>query len=422
MEYIKKQLGSYNLHLIKTNKFKTITVKINFRSPIVKDEITIRNVLCDIFTQSSKNYKNKRELTIKTQDLYSASLSTSTNRIGNYTNMNFFLNVLNDKYTEKDNFKKAVDFFTEIIFNPDVTNNKFNKEKLEIVKEDNKKMLLSLKEDTSHYSVIRMLENLDNSPISYRSVGYLEDLEKINEKNLYNYYKKMLKTDLVDIFVIGDIDIDDTIELIRSKIKLRVLKKKRVPYIIKEEKPRTKKQVIKEKVNTTQSKLAIGCRINNISEYERNYPLTIFNIILGGSSDSKLFKEVREKNSLCYTINSVPNKFDNIILIRAGIDKENYSKTITLIEKVLNDIKKGKISEQEIKVAKEYYNTSLDSIEESQISIINDYFMKEMLNTDTIEEKRKNINKVTKEEIIKVAKKIKLDTIFLLEGDINGRN
>ena len=305
MEYIKKDLGSYNLHIIKTNKFKTITTRINFRSPIVKEEITIRNVLCDIFTQSSKNYKTKRDLTIKSQDLYSVDITTSTNRIGNYNSMNFYMNVLNDKYTEEGNFEQALNFLTEIIFNPDITNKKFNKEKLDIVKESNKKMLLSLKEDVASYSVIRMYENLDDSPSSYRAVGYLEDLDNIDEKNIYEYYKKMLKKDIVDIFVIGDIDVDKTIKLIKKKIKLKTLKKNKLNYIVDERRTRSIKKVVKEKINTNQSKLVIGCRVNNLDEYERNYVLTICNIILGGSTDSKLFQEVREKNSLCYTINSV---------------------------------------------------------------------------------------------------------------------
>jgi len=422
MEYLKKDLGSYNLHLIKTKKFKTITVRVNFRSPIIKDEITTRNVLCDMFIQSSKNFKSKRDLTIKTQDLYSIDISTSTNRFGNYTNMNFYLNSLNDKYTEEGNFNKAFDFFTEIIFDPDIKNNKFNKEKLEIVRESNRKMLLSLKEDASNYSVIRMYENLDNTPSSYRGVGYLEDLDKITPESLFKYYQKMLEKDLVDIFVIGDFDFQEMIELIKKKIKLKTLKKKRIPYIVKEQTVRKKKQVVKEKINTTQSKLSIACRTNKLSQHERNYALTLFTIIFGGGVDSKLFKEVREKNSLCYSISAVPNKFDNIILIRAGIDKENYNKTISLVEKILNNMKKGKFTEDDINVAKEYYNTSLDEIEESQGRIIESYFMKDILNTDTIENKRKYINKVTKEEIIKVAKKVKIDTVFLLEGDSNERN
>ena len=423
MKYITKNLRTCKLHIIKTKKFKTITVRINFRSPIVKNEITMRNILAEMFTQSSKNYKTKRDLTIKAQDLYSVGVNTTTNRLGNYTNLNFFLNVLNDKYTEKNNFIEAFNFFTDIIFNPDVEDNKFNKERLDIVKDLCRKTLLSLKEDPASYSVLRMYESIDsNSPISYRMVGYLNDLDKINESNLYEYYLKMLNNDLVDIFVIGDVKEAEIIKLVKDKIKFKTLKKERVPYILKEVKPRTRLLKVTESIVNNQSNLVIGCRINNISEYERNYVLTLFNVIFGGSADSKLFKEVREKNSLCYTIHSVPNKFDNLLVIRAGIDKENYNKTVTLVDKILTSMKKGKFSDSDINIAKEYYKTALDDILEDQNRIIDDYFMSGIINTDNIEDKRKYIDKVTKSEIVKVAKKIKMDTIYLLEGDLNEKN
>ena len=161
---------------------------------------------------------------------------------------------------------------------------------------------------------------------------------------------------------------------------------------------------------------------DKLSEYERNYVITLYNVILGGGSDSKLFKEVREENSLCYSIYSVPNKLDHVIIIQAGIDKNNYDKTVKLIEKDLEDMRKGKFSEADISVAKEYFYTALEELQESPDRIINDYLMMELLGTDEINVKRLMIDKVTKEEIVKVAKKVKLDTIFLLEGVKDERN
>lgn len=247
MKYLKKDFGAYKLHLIKTDKFKTITVRIAFRSPIVKEEITIRNILCDMFTQSSKKYNSKRNLTIKAQDLYAADIQTTNRRLGNYTNMDFYLSVLNDKYTEKGNFNDSLDFLSEIIFNPDVTDNHFDKEKLDIIKSSCKSALSSIKEDPANYSLIRMFEAMDKDrPSSYRMIGYLEDLDKINENNLYDYYQKMMKTDLVDIFVIGDIDFLEVTELIREKFKFKTLKKQRAPYILDEVKAKSRRLFAKE--------------------------------------------------------------------------------------------------------------------------------------------------------------------------------
>lgn len=417
MEYIKKDLGSYKLHLIKTDKFKSITVKVSFHRVIKKNEITIRNILSDMFMQSSKKYNSKRELTIKAQDLYAAGLRTTNSRLGNYINTDFYLTVLNDKYTEYGNFASSLEFLSEIIFNPDVEDGKFNEEKLDIVKSTCRSALNSIKEDASNYSLIRMAEAFgEGEPISYRMMGYLEDLDNITGTSLYEFYLDMIKNDFVDIFVIGDVDIKEATDLIKMYFKFDILKKLKMPFMVDEKKPRRSKLVFNEKIDNTQSKLAIGCRINGLSEYERNYPLTLFNVIFGGCSDSKLFKEVREENSLCYTIYSITNKLDNVLLIRAGIDKENYKKTVSLIEKNLKDMCNGKFDETDILMAKEYYNTALEEIEDSQSKIINNYLMMELINTDDIDVKREKMSKVTKSEIVKVAKKVTIDTIFCLEG------
>lgn len=417
MEYIKKDLGSYKLHLIKTDKFKSITVKVSFHRVIKKNEITIRNILSDMFMQSSKKYNSKRELTIKAQDLYAAGLRTTNSRLGNYINTDFYLTVLNDKYTEDGNFASSLEFLSEIIFNPDVEDGKFNEEKLDIVKSTCRSALNSIKEDASNYSLIRMAEAFgEGEPISYRMMGYLDDLDDITGASLYEFYLDMIKNDFVDIFVIGDIDIKEATDLIKKYFKFDILKKLKMPFMVDEKKPRRSKLVFNEKIDNTQSKLAIGCRINGLSEYERNYPLTLFNVIFGGCSDSKLFKEVREENSLCYTIYSITNKLDNVLLIRAGIDKENYKKTVSLIEKNLKDMCNGKFDETDILMAKEYYNTALEEIEDSQSKIINNYLMMELINTDDIDVKREKMSKVTKSEIVKVAKKVTIDTIFCLEG------
>ena len=423
MEYVKKDLGSYNLHLIKTNKFKTITVRIAFRSPVVKEEITVRNILCDMFLQSSSKYPSKRELTIAAQDLYAADIQTYNSRLGNYNNLDIYLSVLHDRYTEEGNFRKALDFLNEIVFHPDVLNQKFSLEKLEIVKTTAKSHLSSLKEDGASYSLLRLFETMDKNRVSsYRMVGYLEDLEKITPSSIYQYYQKMIRSDLVDIFVIGDIDVKEMTQMIREVIPIKTVKRQRIPYLLEDVRPRSKRLFEKEIVSTSQSKLAIGCRAHGLNDYERNYALTLFNIILGGSGDSKLFKEVREKYSLCYVINSVPNKLDHLVLIRAGIDKENYTKTLELIDNILLDMKKWKINDEEIRVAKEYFCTALDELEDSPNQILDNYYMMELIGTDTIEEKRRNIMNVSKEDIVKVAKKVKIDTVFFLEGDSDEKN
>lgn len=417
MEYTKKDLASYNLHLIQTDRFKTITIQVVFHSPIIKEEITTRNILSDILLQSSKKYENRRSLTIQSEDLYAVDIMSNTQRVGNYIFTSFTMQSLSDNYTEGGNLSKAVEFLSEIIFNPDVSNDKFKKDNLEIVKNNANVAFDSLKENAGMYSLIKMLEAYDeNSPVSYRTHGYKEDLDKIDTSNLYDYYKKMITDDLVDIFVVGDFSIKEMTAIIKKYFKFRKIKKRKNDYILDCKKCRSKKLIVNEQINNSQSKLSIAAPITDMTDYERNYPLVLGNIILGGSPESKLFREVREANSLCYTIRSIPNKLDNLLVITAGIDKDNYDKTVSLINDILKDMKKGKFSDKDINKAKEMYNASVEELEENEYRIINEYLFSDILGLEPLPERVKKMNKVTKHQIVRMCKKINIDTIFLLEG------
>ena len=420
MHYIRKDQASYNLHMIQTKKFKTMTVKVVFHSPIVKEEITKRNVLSDVLLQSTSKYSSKRNMIIESENLYATDICCNSQRWGNYIMTSFILQVLNDRYTEEGNFNKAIDFLSEILFHPDVSDNGFREDKLSVAKNNSEVMISELKEDTHEYSLVRLNESYDkNSPVSYRMTGYMEDLEKINEKNLYQYYLKMLDTDYVDIFVVGDFNSKEILELIKEKFRFRKVKKKKSKYEVDLKPVRRRRLLAKEKTLNTQSKFGIVCPISKMKAYEKNYPLVLANIILGGGVDSKLFKDVREKYSLCYSIYSTYHKLDNMIVISAGIDKENYSKTLKEVTNILSLLKKGKFTDTDIKAAKEFYSSSIANTEESPVTLINEYLTEEIIGLESYKEREKIMNKVSKKEIVRAFRKIKMDTVFLLEGDHN---
>ena len=420
MQVINKDLGSYNLHFIKTDIFKTITMKVIFHTPIIKEDITKRNILSDILLQSTKEYKTRRDLTIKSEDLYAADIYTSNQRVGNYIMTSFILQTLNDKYTEENNFEESIKFLHEIIFNPDVEEERFKEDKLELLKSNATLALNSIKEDATNYSLIRMSEAYDKtSPISYRMTGYLEDLDKITEENLYEYYERMLDNDYVDIFILGDINEKELLPIIKKYFKFKKVKKRKASYYLPNKKPRKRRLFAKETTKNSQSKLAIACPMTKMTDYEKNYSLLLANIILGGTGDSKLFKEVREENSLCYTIRSNYNRLDNLMVINAGIDNVNFDKAVELITKNVQDMKKGKFTDSDINVAKEFYKTSAESLMESPSRIINEVLTEEILGVEPLSERVRKIEKVTKKDIMRACKKINMDTVFLLEGGNN---
>ena len=423
MNYVKKEIGAYNLHIIKTNLYKTITVKIFFREKAEKENITKRNFLSRIMMLGSNDYKTKVELTKAEQDLYAANISGTNRRIGNYLDTGISLKILHDKYTEEGNFEKSLDLLDSLIFNPKVTNKAFDEIDFNTVYEEYKADLNSLVENKMTYALIKGLEATDSkSVISYRGIGYLEDLEKITKKNLYDYYLEMIKHNFVDIFVLGDVDEDYITNVIREKFKINTFKKQPIKALVDDMKT-SRTKIVKEKVSAEQDNLIITLSLNNLTDYERNYPLSLYNAILGGGSESLLFSEVREKNSLAYYVSSTPNKLDNLIIIRGGITKDKSIDAVNIVKKILKDLEAGKIDDDRIEKAKEYYTSAIDDIIESPFQIIESYYMIELLGVDDIETKRKKMLKVTKDEIIAVAKKVKINTVYILEGsDDNGEN
>lgn len=417
MEYVKKKINSYNLHMIKTDKFKSTCVEIVFGNIIKKEDITKNNFLSSILTYTSKKYNTKVKYTRKMEELYACLISSNSYRVGNVLNMDFNLKVLDDKYTEDGLFSNAIDFLYETVFNPNVKNNMFDEDSFNVIKMSLKNQIDRIKEDQRMIATLKSLELFDSeSPISYNLKGYMPDLEEITRNNLYDYYKKVIKESVIDIFVVGNIDFDKIEKIIEKKFIFdndgKDIDNIFLDYKKHEKKP--KEKIMKD--NTNQAKLSICCTIEDMTKYERDYVLNLYNIILGGSSDSKFFKNIREKYSLCYYAVTRAKKIDNILTISSGINKENYSKMIILIEKEMKDMVKGKFTEEDIEKAKEYCYAGLKEIEDTQEQIIASFYAIDKLDSDSIEKRKEMLKKVKKEEIIELAKKVYIDSIFLLGG------
>lgn len=418
MEYRVEDFLSYKLHMIKTDKFKTINVKIIFSKKVEKQEITIRNFLSDFLVYASKKYPNYKSFSIALQDLYAMNVFSTSYRIGNAYNTDINATFLNEKYTEKGMFEKSIEFLSDIIFNPNVDNEQFDSKNFEVIKDGIKSQIESLKENTRKLSLIKMLDNMGHDEVfSYHGFGYIEDLEIITPKNLYEYYQDLIKTSKVDIYILGNIDFEETKKIINKNFKFNTIKMKKEDLIIYHENFRKIPKKIIESLPLSQSKLSIGCKIGKINDYDRNYVLPIYSIILGGGSNSKLFSNVREKNSLCYYISASSSKLDNILFITSGITKDNFEKVVKLVKQEIKNMEKGKFNEKDIEDAKTQYITMLDEFEESPFQIISSYYSSEVLGNDPLETRKQKVKNVSYDEVKNFSNNIHIDTIYLLKGD-----
>lgn len=422
MKYKKTSNYSYNLHIIKTDKFKTVTVKVNFKRKLVKEEITYRNMIVNMLCESTLAYPTKRLMTIATEELYELCFRGMNYLSGKYNVMSYDVTFLNEEYTEEGMMDKSIKFLADMIFKPNVVKTsvtKFDEENFNLSYNILKNNIISQKENPDGFSRVRMLENMSpNSYMSYRSCGYLEDLEKITPRVLYQYYESILNSDIIDIFVIGNVNKRHVKKIIEDNFaNIKTLKKPSDTHFLEPKRTRLFPKKVKEKQKISQSKLVLGMKIDKMTNFELRYVLNVYSYILGGGPDSKLFKTVREKNSLCYYISSSGVPLSSIMIINAGINKKDFKKALSLIKAEIVNMKKGKFSNDDIVKAKVTYINSLKELEDNPDSILSLYSGMEYLGSDDIKDRLSKINRVSKKDVVKLASKIHLDTIYLLEGE-----
>lgn len=418
MEYKKINLNSYNIHFIKTDIFKTIEVRVVFCDEFSKEEISKRNFLFDILVNSTKNYPTKRLLSLRCQELYSMLLSTSNFRIGNYLFSKVGLSFLNPKYTEESMLEDSLGLLFEVLFNPLVDNSRFISDDFNRIKKELLNEIETIKEQPRIYAVSRMLEEMGvNEPYRYHGYCYASDLEKITEESLYDYYKQILNSNLVDVFVVGDFDFDKMEKIIRENLQITTIKRPKKDIFVKHDKFRKRIRKVIETGNYQQSKLSVGLKIKEMTEFEMRYVSGIYNLLLGGIGDSLLMQNVREKASLAYYATSSINKVDNIIMINCGINGNNLDKTLQIIKKTLKQIENGGFSEEDIKKCQFDYLSSLDTAMTNSVNIIDLKLSEHLGLTDDIETRKEQIMRVTKKDIIDYSKKVLIDTVYLLKGE-----
>ncbi len=418
MEYKVYDCGGYKIHTIKTDKFKNCSMEIMFRNKLVKTEITENNMLVDMLMHSSKKYPKRRDVAIELENLYSSFVRGCSTRLGNSIMLSFVTDFLNPKYCEEGYLEDIISLPIEMILNPNIENEEFDRRSFNIIKNRIKSDIESLKENATRYAFRRSLTHMDeNSPSSYYMVGYMEDLDNITPSSLFKTYNKVLNTYICDIYVIGNLDMDEVVSIIKEKFKINTVKNEDFNLYI-DNSIRKKAQEICEVGNYEQDSFVMIYNLEDLSKRERDFVIHLYNVILGsGGLTSKLYKYLREENSLCYIVSSMYQKYDGLLMIYSGIDKKDKKKCVKLVNRALNEMMNGDFSDEELENAKKAVISSIKMSEDTNGGIINNYLFKNLDDLPLYDERIKEFKTITKDEIMSVAKKIKLNTIYLLSGE-----
>ena len=418
MVYKIYKCNSFNIHTIKTDRFKTAHMEIMFRKSIVKEELCAYTFLMDMLSESSCKYKTKRELIIRFEELYKTSCYGITVKTGNVLNSTMVVDFIDPKFIDEDNYlEEVLKLPIDMLQNPNVVNEEFDLKQFNIVKERIIRDINSIKDNPFKYTIRNAFNVMDkNSPTAFSVLGELDDVEKITPATLYKTYKSLFKECVCDIFIIGDMDMDEVASIIRKHFKYRVINTETLP-LMADNNVRKKAIVKKEVSENIQANLVMIYNVGDLSDNERHVTFQVFNYIFGnGGLTSKLYKCIREENSLCYAISSLYMKYDKLLVIHVSLDDENTDKAISLVKKCLKEMTNGNFLDSDIDDAKTNLVMSLDLASDNNVSTLNNYVFNYFDSLPELDERKNLIKNVTKEDIVNVAKKIKLNTVYVLEG------
>lgn len=410
------------LHYIKTSKFKNNMIAVFLTTPLNRKNVTWNSLLTAVLRRGTKKMPSQEKISENLERMYGASFDCGIEKTGDNQVLKFYIEVLNNEYLpqKEDLLKESIDILFQVAFDPFLENGAFKKEYVDGEKQTIKQLIDGKIDDKAKYAVERTTEIMyQNKPYGLYKFGYIEDLEKITPENLYKYYQELLSKCKIDIFISGEVKENEVLNILKQNEQLNNLSSRKPEFITnniqKEELKKQEPKEISESMNISQGKLILGMNILS-NDIEDRYTALVYNAILGGNANSKLFQNVREKASLAYTASSSYVRHKNIIFIKCGIEIENYKKALDIIEKQLKDIENGDFTEEQVEICKKQIISSIRGIPDSQDTEIIYYYGQEIsMENISLEEYINKIQKITKEDVIKLANKININTIYFLK-------
>ena len=276
------------LHCIETNKFKTNLMAVIITLPLNRENITYDTVIPSVLKRGTANLKSQEDISKKLENMYGASFDCGIEKIGDNHVIKFYLESLNDNFVPKNNnssvLKQSLDLLLDIIVNPNCENNKFKDEYVEAEKNNIKLLIESKIDNKDQYALNRCIEEMyKGKPYGLYKYGYVEDLNQINSENLYNYYKELINTSKIDIFVSGEVRKEEIIGIVKNNENIKKLKERKPNYIVNNEqterKDNIKQNEIEEKMDIGQGKLVIGLDVK-VEDVNSKFPTSLYNVIL----------------------------------------------------------------------------------------------------------------------------------------------
>ena len=407
-----------NLYTLCDKKFKSFRVCVLIHRPLTREEVTMNTLLVATMRMQSKKFPSAREISEELEKLYGGEMIARASKYGERQIIKLGIQTVSDSALGKEgNFQRAMNLLYDLLFNSG-TGSGFSKEVMDIEKKNITDDILSQKNDKRSYSVLRLQEEMcKDEPYGVNPMGYVEKLEKISSDELYDHYRRVISESRIDIFFTGNFD-EEQAKISASEFAANLVERKVIEIEEVHKIASDNVKSIVDKMDVTQGKLCMGFRCNE-GLCRKNYPaVVVYNSIFGGSAVSKLFNNVREKLSLCYYVGSSLDRLKEIMIVRSGVEFENFKTAYDEIMKQQRMMENGEFTPEEIEFAKKQIIGAYEANGDSIASMEEYYIMQLLIGTGvSVREMIEDIKRVTPEEIIAAAKSMKLDTVYYIDKE-----
>lgn len=420
--YRKEILPGIFYNHIKTDRFKSGYFSVNFLLPLAAESASYYAILPRILCRGCASYPTQQAISRRLEELYGADISTTNTKRGELQCIGFTLDVLDNDYLPQgentDVLAETVALLREIVFSPALTDEgDFLAEYVESECRNSIDAVRSLINYKSKYAITRAYAEMCHNEAAGVSVdGRIEDYENLTSEKLHYYYRKMLADAYIKIYYVGG-----QAETATEALALRLFSdiKRDAPVLCAPAVLRraTNVREVEETVDAAQGILAVGFRTGTVISDEDYNAFLLFHRIFSGSPASKLFMNVRERLSLCYFCFATLDGLKGTMMAVAGIKNENKDIAQKEILDQLDEIIKGNITDDEFLCAKQSLSNTYRAIYDSPTGIESWYLTRACAGISlTTEQAAAAIEELTVEDVMAVAAKITLDTVYFLRG------
>ncbi|WP_367120763.1 EF-P 5-aminopentanol modification-associated protein YfmF [Staphylococcus capitis] len=412
-------LDNSNIHIkvLPTKKFKTTMVTFKFMAPLDYKTITARSILSKVLVRATQQWPNDKALNRHLSSLYGAYINSFVSKFKDKHVITISLEIANERYLKDSTplFEKGLKTLKELIWNPLIIDEQFNENYVAQEKSLLTKKLEAMIDNKAQYSFLKLMNHMfENEPYKYLATGQVEQIPHVTAKNLYDTYKSMLHNDDCAIYVVGNVDKQNVIDTIQENFNIKPFKfesNNRPEHID----PNKSSKFIIDNDEVDQAKLNLGYRFPTYFGKENYYAFVVLNMMFGGDPSSVLFNEVREKQSLAYSIHSQIDGKNGFLFVLSGVSASKYEIAKDTILDEFEKLKNGNFDDDKLELAKKIIISHRHESTDRPKSIIELLHNQVLLDKPQSEEEFITaINAVTRKDVIKLANEAMLDTIYVL--------